>query len=274
MCSIIVTIYWPDYYKEFRCKADKCLHTCCAGWLVGIDEKSLERFEKVPEIRKKISGGCFIMKKDGRCPFLRDDNLCNMILEYGEDFLCDICREHPRFYNTFDDHIEAGIGLVCEEACRLVLECEKPFELISSDGAKMQLPGYVSSVFDGSKPLMEKLSEISGGRRAGSKIRADIFKGMEAMDPTWSEILEEISSKPVSAGDEDKIITENGMMLTNFVAYLLYRYKGAGRFASEAVYLLADMKAKGVSIPEAARMFSGEVEYSDINIDEALETFG
>ena len=274
MCSIIVTIFWPDYYKEFRCKADKCLHTCCAGWLVGIDDESLSRFEKDPEIVKEISDGCFVMRPDGRCPFLRDDNLCEMILKHGEDYLCDICKEHPRFYNTFDDHIEAGVGLVCEEACRLVLECGKPFELIASDGTKMELPGYVAAVFDDSKPLVERLSEISGGRRAASKIRADIFLGMEAMDPEWSRILAQIASDPVSVEDEDKVISENEMTLTNFAAYLLYRYKGAGRFASEAVRLIADMKVKGIEIPEAARMFSGEVEYSDINIDEALETFG
>ena len=195
MCSIIVTIYWPDYYKEFRCKAGKCLHTCCAGWLVGIDEKSLERFEKEPDIKNRISDSCFIMGKDGRCPFLRDDNLCDMILKHGEDYLCDICREHPRFYNSFDDHMEAGIGLVCEEACRLVLECDKPFELIASDGSQMALPGYVAAVFDDSKSLTEKLSEISGGRRAGSKIRAEIFNGMDSEEDRYMRRLVKAADK-------------------------------------------------------------------------------
>ena len=59
-----------------------------------------------------------------------------------------------------------------------------------------------------------------------------------------------------------------------FAAYLLYRYKGAGRFASEACYLLAGLLVKGCRMQEVARVFSCEVEYSDINIDEALETFG
>lgn len=274
VCTIIVKIYWPEYYKNFRCKADKCLHTCCAGWLVCIDEGSLSRFMKYPEIKCKISDGCFVMGEDDRCPFLRDDNLCDMILKHGEDFLCDICREHPRFYNDMGDHIEAGIGLVCEEACRLVLECDKPFELFSSDGSKMERPEYVKTVFDESKPLAEKLSEISAGRRASSKIRAEIFAGMEVMDPGWSVLLAELASKPVSEEDADKAIRENERELTNFAAYLLYRYKGVGRFASEAVYLLADLSVRGLSIPDGARMFSGEVEYSDINIGEALETFG
>lgn len=196
-----------------------------------------------------------------------------MIIKHGKDYLCDICREHPRFYNDMGDHIEAGIGLVCEEACRLVLESAGSFELVADDGSKIDLPDYVKAVFDASKPLVEKLSRISGGRRAGSKIRAEIFNGMEVMDPSWSGLLEAIAVEPVSEEDADKVIRENEKELTNFAAYLLYRYKGAGRFAAEAAYLLADLAFKGCEVFDAARMFSGEVEYSDVNIDDALDTF-
>ncbi len=270
---IIVTIYWPNYYKDFKCKAGNCLHTCCAGWVIGIDEKSLKRFEGEPEVASKISDGCFVLKDNGRCPFLRDDNLCEMILKHGEDFLCDICKEHPRFYNDFDDHTEAGIGLVCEEACRLVLEAEGPFELVAEDGSKMDLPDYVKEIFDTSKSLTEKLSAISGGRRANSKIRSEIFDEMEVMDPKWTKLLSKIIEAPVSEEDENKAVLENEKALTNFAAYLLYRYKGAGRFAAESVYLLSDLIVKGCGLSDVARVFSCEVEYSDINIDQALETF-
>ena len=270
---IIVTIYWPNYYKDFKCKAGNCLHTCCAGWVIGIDEKSLKRFEGEPEVTSKISDGCFVLKDNGRCPFLRDDNLCEMILKHGEDFLCDICKEHPRFYNDFDDHTEAGIGLVCEEACRLVLEAEGPFELVADDGSKMELPDYIKEIFDTAKPLTEKLSAISGGRRANSKIRAEIFDEMEVMDPKWTKLLSKIIEAPVSEEDENKAVLENEKALTNFAAYLLYRYKGAGRFAAESVYLLSDLIVKGCGLSDVARVFSCEVEYSDINIDQALETF-
>lgn len=267
-------IYWPDYCKDFRCKADKCAHTCCAGWVIGIDEESLKRFEKDPDISARLKDGCFVLRDDGRCPFLRDDNLCEMIISRGEDYLCDICREHPRYYNTFDDHIEGGIGLVCEEACRLVLNAKMPFALISDDGSEIELPGYVNAVFDGDVPLTETLSSISGGRRAGSKLRAEIFDGMEVLDPKWSRLLSRVIKDPVSVEEEDKAVLDNEKAFRNFAAYLLYRYKGAGRFASESVYLLADLVVKGCGILDIARVFSCEVEYSDINIDEALETFG
>ena len=245
-----MTIYWPNYYKNFHCKADSCNHTCCAGWVIGIDEKSLKRFEGDPEVASKIS--------DGRCPFLRDDNLCEMILKHGEDYLCDICKEHPRFYNDCNDHTEAGIGLVCEEACRLVLEADAPFELVADDGSKMELPDYIKAVFDTSKPFTERLSALSGGRRANSKIRAEIFDEMEVMDPKWTKLLSRIIEAPVPEEDENIAILEN---------------EGAGRFAAESVYLLSDLIVKGCGLLDVARVFSCEVEYSDINIDQALETF-
>ena len=71
-----------------------------------------------------------------------------------------------------------------------------------------------------------------------------------------------------------EVISDNEKAFANFAAYLLYRYKGAGRFAAEASYLLADLVVKGCGLADVARVFSCEVEYSDINIDEALETFG
>ena len=61
-----MSVYWPDYCKDFRCKAGECLHTCCAGWVIGIDDESLERFGKDPEVSEKIEDGCFVLKENGK----------------------------------------------------------------------------------------------------------------------------------------------------------------------------------------------------------------
>ena len=37
---------YPDYYKEFKCIADRCEATCCAGWQIVVDEESLARYKK------------------------------------------------------------------------------------------------------------------------------------------------------------------------------------------------------------------------------------
>ena len=36
----------PSYMKEFRCTADKCSDTCCAGWEIVLDDDALERYEQ------------------------------------------------------------------------------------------------------------------------------------------------------------------------------------------------------------------------------------
>lgn len=47
----------PDYYKEFHCIADQCEETCCAGWQIMIDKKSLKKY-----IHTKVhtDGHCFV----------------------------------------------------------------------------------------------------------------------------------------------------------------------------------------------------------------------
>ena len=38
---------FPDYFKEFRCIADKCPDTCCAGWEVVVDGESLKKYSEL-----------------------------------------------------------------------------------------------------------------------------------------------------------------------------------------------------------------------------------
>ena len=135
----------PDYYKDFQCIADRCRHTCCIGWEIDIDEDSLERFERDADIAAHIehSDVAHFRLLDGeRCPFLNQDNLCDLILKHGEGILCQICRDHPRFRNFWADRVEMGLGLVCEEAARLILTQQTPMrlEVLSDDGADTQQP--------------------------------------------------------------------------------------------------------------------------------------
>ena len=34
-------LFAPEYYKQFKCIADKCTHSCCIGWEIDIDEEAL-----------------------------------------------------------------------------------------------------------------------------------------------------------------------------------------------------------------------------------------
>lgn len=123
----------PEYALRYKCSADKCSDNCCIGWEIGIDHETYEKYRKMSgalgdKIRQNLdTGGTYCTFRLGnkrRCPLLDDNNLCEIIKERGEDNICEICREHPRFYNVLEDRVEWGIGLSCEEAARLILECE------------------------------------------------------------------------------------------------------------------------------------------------------
>lgn len=260
--------YFPDYYKDFHCIADKCRHTCCAGWEIDVDDDALERFLSDPSIAPHISGNSITLDSSERCPFLREDGLCKMILEHGEDFLCDICTEHPRFYNEYEDYTEGGIGLVCEEACRIILDKQEDFTLIPHK----ELPIDIRTVFDTDKPLTDRFSILKDSVLP-ALTRASFINTLEVMDSAWTKAIELILQNPPSIDEEEKIINQDSRRLSNFCAYLLYRYPDETGFAVESTYLLADLILNGIDIYEAARMFSGEIEYSDINIDEAIERF-
>ena len=53
--------------------------------------------------------------------------------------LCDICREHPRFYEWYGEYKDAGVGLCCEEAVRLLLESEKALGRTKSSGTTVAI---------------------------------------------------------------------------------------------------------------------------------------
>lgn len=123
----------PDYYKEFKCIADKCQHTCCKGWEVEIDDVSLERYSDIAYINEKIErtdDNHFKLIEDEKCPFLLESGLCDMIVIYGEEMICQTCADHPRYRNFWTDRIEMGLGLVCEEAARIILSRETPMRLV------------------------------------------------------------------------------------------------------------------------------------------------
>lgn len=123
-----------EYYERFHCIASACPDNCCIGWEIDIDEISDQRYQQVggafgEQLRESIQRdgetACFRLKGE-RCALLNDQNLCEIILHLGEGALCQICRDHPRFTETFGELRETGVGLCCPEAGRLLFSNPEP----------------------------------------------------------------------------------------------------------------------------------------------------
>ena len=117
---------YPSYCDKFRCTADKCSDNCCIGWEIDIDSGTLAYYQGISgtfgkRLKENIADGCFVLGENERCPFLNSRNLCDIFTELGEEHLCRICTDHPRYFEWFGDVKEGGAGLCCEEAARLIL---------------------------------------------------------------------------------------------------------------------------------------------------------
>ena len=119
----------PFYYKDFKCIAGACTDTCCAGWDVDVDEASYKYYKSVKGsfgkrlksvMVKSEEGGCTFTLNNRRCPFLNDENLCDLYIALGEENLCDTCAEFPRFINEYGNTREIGIAPSCITAGEII----------------------------------------------------------------------------------------------------------------------------------------------------------
>lgn len=123
----------PDYYKEFCCTADQCEDTCCAGWEIGIDRRTLARYYRQDDaVGKRLhrsinwQRGTFRQTKEKRCAFLNRDNLCELYRALGADGLCQTCRRYPRHVEEFENVREITLSLSCPRVAQIILSREKP----------------------------------------------------------------------------------------------------------------------------------------------------
>lgn len=117
----------PYYFNKFRCIGGACEDNCCIGWEVDIDDDAFKVYSNADgefgeRLRSSMSEENSFILKNNRCPFLNDENLCDIFINLGEENLCTVCTEYPRFTEFFGELTEVGIGLSCETAAELILE--------------------------------------------------------------------------------------------------------------------------------------------------------
>ena len=119
----------PSYYDRFRCIAASCPDSCCKEWEVEVDEASAARYrsltgplgDRLRQVLRQEDGVSRMTIEAGRCPMWRQDGLCRIQAELGEEALCQVCREFPRLRHDYGDFLELGLELSCPEAARLIL---------------------------------------------------------------------------------------------------------------------------------------------------------
>lgn len=123
-----------DNYQNFECIGSACPSTCCAGWKVLVDADSAAFYEFVPgEFGDKLRSNliyeddvCYIRMNDKRCPFLTEENLCDIYRKLGKDKMCHTCTYYPRFQELYGDIIFQGLSISCPEVAKSLFQREDP----------------------------------------------------------------------------------------------------------------------------------------------------
>jgi lysine-N-methylase len=278
----------PNYYDCFCCVASECKHNCCIGWEIDIDDDTLKKYNSLSgklktKLDKSISlSPCahFVLTKGERCPFLNEDNLCELILHGTDDMLCEICKEHPRFYNSFDGVVEKGLGLCCEEAARVVLTHPEPFRLLGNlpESDFFKTRNEIFSILQNrEKPLNRRIDELLEFTNVSLPINEvdwiSVFKRLERLDKSWDEFL---NTSPCVKCEIPPTLHKE---YEHLICYFIYRHLSDDYFSESILfsvlscYVIATLN-KSQSIEEMleiARMYSAEVEYSNENMDLLFE---
>lgn len=130
---------FTDFYTDFSCVGGACPDTCCAGWDIFVDESTYGIYASLPEPNKSSICGQieevnkspaakyqFRMKKDGRCPFLNDENLCDIYIQVSPNAMCQTCKTFPRKIVNYYDVIWATVSAACPEVARILLSKKEP----------------------------------------------------------------------------------------------------------------------------------------------------
>lgn len=290
----------PNYYDKFCCIKDRCKHNCCIGWEIEVDEDTLECYQSLDSdlgerIRRSIEGEPprFILQPGDRCPFLNEQGLCEIICEYGEDALCDICTLHPRFRNFFDSFTETGLGLCCEEAARIILTGEEPFSIPHPEECS-----EVEAVFlarrqrifeilqEREKTMGERFSYLAETMGFSFDFSFEELKqtylSLERMDEHWTKVLEGLEGFSFDGRIFEDM--EFQKPLEQLAVYFIFRhltdalwdggYVSRVRFALMSCFFIGALWEKsrqetgGIhweSLIDLARMYSAEIEYSEEN---------
>lgn len=291
-------LYAPAYYNDFACIADRCRHSCCIGWEIDVDPETMEKYRALKEgygatVLETVEGEVphFRLCEGERCPHLDENGLCRIIINLSEDHLCHICRSHPRFYNDTRAGREAGLGLCCEEAARLILSSDLYGEMIcigetdeEDDPPAFDALPFRARIFarleDESLPYTERLRLIGeelgvSPLRYGDGEWRELLSGLEYLCDSSREAFLAYTSDPETPREAEKL-------LERALAYFVYRHVSAAEseeelcaslgFALFCERLLCSLiKESGPfefeKAADLARLISEELEYSEENTE-------
>ncbi|MBR5808661.1 MAG: flagellin lysine-N-methylase, partial [Clostridia bacterium] len=245
------------------------------------------------KIRANLTGDVphFKLADGDRCPFLMENGLCEIIAEYGEDAICDICYLHPRFKNFYSNFTETGLGLACEEAARIILfEKDKFFIEIPKDaGVTKEEQDFFQKREEIFSLLTDRNIRISErfyclAEKFGLNFEFSLeklvekYKSLEILDKEWLKVIDTLNG----AEFDGKIFEKDEFQLffEQLSVYFIFRHladsvENGVKFALVSCYFIGAIIACNMpldwdKIIDIVRMYSAEIEYAYENTQKVM----
>ncbi len=293
----------PTFYKDFKCIAGACPDSCCQGWEVDADSCSLDYYKTLDpslEIKQRIDrvlskdefdNTIFTLAPKKCCPFLNDENLCDMHIAIGGEHTPYTCRTFPRFIYDFGGTREIGVSFSCPVASDMMYELpsfefedeitdelpslndidgmlyytlikarKQAYEIVK-DKSKL-LNVRLQNLLDFARDLQSDIDDYPDSDDDGIDF-FEVFDNPELINPEWEEKVKSGSVKPVS----------NSQANENIAMYFLYKYFLQAVYDND-VLSKAKMAVVGVLVHTyfgedswTIHLWSKETEHSQYNMD-------
>lgn len=293
----------PIYYKDFKCIAGACPDSCCQGWEVDADKDSLSYYSTLSadlEIKQRIDkvldkdefdNTIFTLAPKKRCPFLNDENLCDMHIAIGGEHTPYTCRTFPRFIYDFGGTREIGISFSCPVASDMMydfkghitfdenfnsdpptlndIDAKTYFTLIKArkralsiaQNDDLSIVQRLNEILDLGVNVQSELGEnIEGGEDIEF---FDVFKNPELINPQWKEKTNNPIVKSISNTNANE----------NIIVYFIYKYFMQALYDND---LLSKVKMAVIGVlintyfgedSWTMHLWSKETEHSQYNMD-------
>ena len=232
------------------------------------------------EIRQNIGKNedsyFFKLTEDERCPFLQKNGLCKIILNIGEENICEICTMHPRFFTMLDDVELCGVGLSCEKTCELLLGDEKDLVFYIEDTEEELSFSEVLAVIGLNLP--NEMQEFSLAVNAENINKVlEIMAKTEPIDENWSKelsIMQDMDNVELKA--KEYLENSDKNILNKIYQYILYRQlerlvdidiEALINYAQYSILFIILHTMISKELGESVRRWSEQIEYDTDNVD-------
>lgn len=300
-------------FKNFKCIGGECKHNCCLKWQIDVDAKTLKKYRAdKSDFSETLKNGVDfnasrLKMHKRRCVFLNRDNLCDIIINLGDNALCQVCKDHPRYRNFFSSFTEISYGLCCEEASKELFAYDGNVSpvLISDDGKISERLSKRAESFEKEKLAFREraFNIIENRERTFDKRMAELLEicDINIFDVVlypWKETflkLERLSESWTNRLKTARFLAtlfpeKNAVVFERLAYYFIHRHVSAAEdkidlrtrllfcfISLAAINSICSSQTDEADeyplelVADVAREYSAEIEYSDNNVNSLLD---